>query len=298
MNILITGGEGNIGKKLVLKLKNLPYSISLLTRQKSSNLDKDFSPRMVTGDLLNIESLYKATENIDLVIHLAGITHAHNEQLYYDINTQGTKYLIEACTKNKVRRFIYISSRAASADGGAYARSKLLAEEEVKKSVLDWIILRPAEVYGAGEKEAITRLIKIIQKSYVVPVLGDGKYTLAPVYVGDVVSAIIASLNTNISKKIYTLAGPEEMTYNELINKILNCLHIKRTKVHVPIPIFRIASLIASILGVKSFVPDQIPRLLYEKSSDISLARRDLHFSPIKFERGLEILLGSKGKNT
>lgn len=286
MRILITGAQGLIGKKLVSKLKETNHTITILSRKG-----------MVRGDLLSTPSLEKATENIDLVIHLAGITHTNNEQLYYDVNTKGTKNLIEASIKNSVKRFIYISTRAASSEGGAYAYSKLLAEKEVIKSSLDWIILRPAEVYGAGEKEAISRLIKIIQKSFFVPVLGNGKYTLAPVYVEDVISAIVACLNKNISKKIYTIAGPEEITYNALIDKISNYINVKRIKIHVPVLFFRIASLIFLLSNKTIFVRDQIPRLICKKSSDIHETSRDLHFFPITFKAGLEILLGRKGSN-
>ena len=224
MKILITGGEGNIGKRLVPKLMELKHTITLLLRQ--NKLSSGRLVKIVKGDLLNQESLLKATENIDLTVHLAGITHTNNQKLYYDINTKGTKNLITACQKNKVKKFIYISSRAASIDGGAYAHSKLLAEEEVRKSSMDWIILRVAEVYGASEKEVITRLIKTIKKSFFIPIVGNGEYLLAPVYVDDVIFAIISSINSRLSQKIYTIAGPEEMTYNTLVDKILNFLQI------------------------------------------------------------------------
>ena len=291
MKILITGGEGNIGKRLVPKLMELKHTITLLLRQ--NKLSSDRLVKIVKGDLLNQESLLKATENIDLVVHLAGITHTNNKELYYNVNTKGTKNLITACQKNKVKKFIYISSRTAGIDGGAYAHSKLLAEGEVKKSSMDWIILRVAEAYGASEKEAITRLIKTIKKVFFVPIIGNGQYTLAPVYVEDVVSAIIACLDINISKKIYIIAGPDEITYNELVDKILSYSKLKRIKIHIPILFFKIITFVFFIFKKDILVRDQIPRLMSKKSSDIKDAHKDLHFSPITFEQGLGIILGN-----
>lgn len=292
MRMLVTGGEGRIGQKLVERLKNLKHSVVFLSRKNKHSSDPYI--KIVQGDLINFDTLLKATENIDLVIHLAGITHANNEKLYYSINTKGTRNLIEACEKNKVKKIIYISSRAAVANGGAYALSKLQAEEEVRKSSMNWVILRPAEVYGAGEKEAIESLIKIMQKNFFIPIIGNGRYKLAPIFVDDVVSSIIASLDSKIAKKIYIIAGPEEMSYNQLVDRILNYLRLQRVKVHIPILFFKIAAWIFSIFKKNVFVKDQIPRLTSEKSSDIHEASKDLHFLPIKFETGLEIILGKK----
>lgn len=290
MRILITGAEGAIGKKLVSRLKGSNHKITILSRS-GENLLSDSHVAIVIGDLLLIKSLKKATENIDLVIHLAGITHTNNEQLYYDVNTKGTENLINACIKNKVKRFIYISTRAASIESGAYGHSKLLAEKEVKKSGLGWVILRPSEVYGAGEKEAITRLIKTVQKSFFIPVIGSGKYTLAPVYVEDVIFAIIASISSKISKKKYIIAGPDEITYNDLIDRISKYLGVRRIKVHIPINILKIVLSILSAFNINILVRDQIPRLICNKLSDIKQTSKDLKFFPINFDEGIRIIM-------
>lgn len=286
MNILITGAQGAIGKKLVKKLDNSDNKITVLIRSENT----DPSLKSVVGDLFKKDTLIRATENTDAVIHLAGITHSNDKSLYYKVNTEGTKNLIAACLENKVKKFIYISTRAASNEAGAYGRSKLLAEVEVKKSEMDWIILRPAEVYGAGEKESITRLIKFVKKFKVIPIIGDGRYYLAPVYVDDVVNAIVDSLKIKISKKMYTLAGPLEMTYNEVVDEIVKYLGLERFKLHIPFIIFKLVSIVVSAFGSNSLVSDQIPRLMSKKSADISTASKDLNFHPIKFEEGLKFL--------
>lgn len=143
MNVFITGASGIIGKKLLLRLEREGYQLSILVRKRENELVDNPSIKIYVGDLLDAASLETATRGVDVAIHLAGITHTNNFQLYYNINTQGTKNLIKACEKNRIKKFIYISSRAASTEGGAYAHSKLLAEEEVKKSTLPWVILRP-----------------------------------------------------------------------------------------------------------------------------------------------------------
>lgn len=295
MNVFITGASGIIGKKLLLRLEREGYQLSILVRKKENELVDNPSVKIFVGDILDTQILEAATKDIDAIIHLAGITHTNNFQLYYNINTQGTKNLIKACEKNRIKKFIYISSRAVGAEGGAYAHSKLLAEEEVKKSSIPWVILRPGEVYGAGEKEAVSRLIRIIQKNRFVPILGDGNYKLSPVYIDDVIEAVVASIDEKIINATYTICGPREVTYNELVDIILNYLHMKKIKICIPIFFLQCIAWIFYIMKKDVFVRDQIPRLLSQKSSDISAAARDLHFHPKSIEEGLRLLIKRNG---
>lgn len=283
MKIFITGANGAIGQKLLNKFRDSQYDVTILRRR----VVRDASAKVILGDLLDPDILDKATKDIDAVVHLAGVTHAANEGLYFKVNTTGTKYLVEACKRNNVKRFIYVSSRAAGVNSGAYGKSKLMAEEVVEKSGLDWVILRPAEVYGAGDNEAISKLINIIRKYKFVPIIGNGEYKLAPVYVEDITNAIYSSLKTNNTKKIYILAGPEELTYDQVIDKICSKLDIKVIKLHIPVQFFKLAATISGIFG-GNLVPDQIPRLISEKSSDISQAKKYLKFNPISFDKGLK----------
>ena len=147
MRILITGGTGIIGKKLTGKLKELDYELRLLVFKSELENIKNGNLEIAVGDLSDPASLRQATSEVDIVIHLAAITHTNNQELYLKVNTEGTKNLIRACEDNQVTKFIFVSSRTASEEGGAYAYSKLLAEKEVEQSKLDWVILRIAEVY-------------------------------------------------------------------------------------------------------------------------------------------------------
>lgn len=293
MTVLITGGTGSIGKKLTVRLKNSGFEIRVLARKFSAENDNGTS--YIKGDLKETESLDKAVMGVDAVIHLAGITHTHDSKLYYKINAEGTKNLIKACQKKGVRRFIHISSRAACPEGGAYARSKLMAEKTVKESGLDWTILRPSEVYGTEKREAVSGLINIVRKSPLVPVIGNGRYSLNPVSVDDLAQSIAATLENKASfKKTYTIAGPEELTYNELTDKISQILGVKRIKIFIPLILFEICARLFHLLGINALVYDQIPRLLCKKSADISLARKDLNFNPRTVEEGIRTIISTR----
>ena len=292
MEVLITGATGIIGKKLIESIRPFGHSISVFVREKERERIQYSSVRMVTGNLLDTSGIDKATENIHTIIHLAGITHTNNIKLYYSINTKGTKNLLESCEKNGVKRFIYISSRTASADGGAYAHSKLLAEEEVKKSRLDWVILRPAEVYGAGGKDAIAKLVKTIRKGKFIPIVGNGSYLLCPVHIEDVIYAIIKAIEKPQSiRKTYVIGGPDEYSLDEIVDIISKQLNIYKIKVYIPVFIVQMLAYIFSLCKKDFIVRDQVPRLLCKKSADINPARKDFGFSPMPFTRGIKTIL-------
>lgn len=291
MLILITGATGSVGKKLTDKLQNSGYRLRILERKVDAINISGGNIERAKGSLEDIKSLNEALSGIDIVIHLAGITHTNKEALYFKINTGGTKNLIKACKNNGVKKFIYISSRTACEEGGAYAKSKLLAEKALLESDLDWVILRPAEIYGAGGKEAISKLINIIEKSPFIPIIGNGQYLLSPVHADDLIQSILAILKNNAySKKIYTIAGPEEFTYSELTDKISKILGVKRRKIFIPLSVFEFLAFVFYLFKKDILVRDQIPRLICKKSSDIAPAKKELGFNPRTLKEGIKLI--------
>src|SRR3989339_571174 len=190
MNILITGGSGKIGKHLIPVLQKSGRFCYILSRKNKEN---EFFRQ---GDLLDIDSLIKSLNNIDAVIHLAAKTHTDNASEYFLINLEGTKNLIHACEQTKVNKFIFISSYTASPDGGAYAKSKYQTEEIIKKTDLNWIILKLSEVYGAGQSEAIDLLKKNVKNHKIIFYPKHKGIYLRPISVNDACFAINAALNS------------------------------------------------------------------------------------------------------
>ena len=284
MTVFITGGTGALGERLVDRLHRENYHLIVLTRRKPAQLSAN-NVNYIVGDLTDPETyafVFKK-EQIDAVIHMAAVTHTNEGALYYRINTQGTEMLVNLAEHSGSKRFIFMSTRAVAVDGGDYSNSKRLAEEAVMKSSLDWVILRPAEIYGLSKGEAIGRLLSLIEKYPVIPVVGGGSCTFAPVHVDDVIEAIVRLLERQTCRrKIYNLSGPEEITCFDLIRKFENIRKVRRFAVHIPVCTMKIVAELISWGGSKHpfIVKDQIPRLLSRKSADISLARQDLDFNP------------------
>lgn len=281
MKILVTGASGGLGRHLLRYLAgHKGLEVRALVHRSPVG-----STNGTTGDLLDIDSLVQATEGVDMVVHLAALTHTNRMEDYYRVNVDGTGNLLRACATNGVKRFIYVSSRAASRNGGSYAESKAQGEDLVKGSGLLWTILRPSEVFGPDSPDAINKLILWIRKFIFVPVIGDGGYTLSPAYVDDVIEAIGRCILNPEEGKTWVLSGPEEMSFTELVDRICGFLRVSRFKVFVPVFLAKWMVEILIWIGIEFLVRDQIPRLLCDKSDDAAPPPPNYH--PRKIEQGL-----------
>jgi nucleoside-diphosphate-sugar epimerase len=285
MKILITGASSTLGKNLTVKLlKTKHYSIRLLKHRSPVCREKC---EIFEGDLQVINSLDKACSEVDTVVHLAALTHSSSGKEYFKINEEGTKNLIAACKKKNVRRFIFVSSVAASEEGGDYGVSKLRCEEWVRKSGLDWLILRPSEVYGMKVEEGIGKLIAWIEKYPIIPVIGDGYYLLSPVSLDDVVKVMMEILrDDSIKKETLNLCGPEKMTMNELIDRLAKIQKVQIKKIFLPIWFVRLGIGVLSFFKSSLAFSDQIPRLLCRKDQSIDKTQAIVFYIPKKIEEG------------
>lgn len=292
MRILLTGASGEIGAPLISRLQERQHEVHAISRLKRPEYQG--SVQWIQADICDPKSLDSACQcEPQVVVHMAAATHSVRTANYYAVNVQGTLNLIEALSNVTPSRFIYVSTRAIGSPGGAYAESKEKAEQVVRRSGLQWTILRPAEVYGSGGNDPVLSLASDLRRRRFVPILGDGSHRLCPVLAEDVAEALIRAVEfTPASNMTYVLAGPQDFTYLELVRELERIQGLpRRLEVRIPITVAEILVRGLAVLGVGRFVPDQIQRLLLDKSTDSSAAKRDLQFEPRPLNYSLPLLL-------
>jgi len=290
--IFITGATGFIGKNLLKKLLEANLLIRALARDKS-RINKVNNLEVIEGDLLDKENLFKVMQNVDVVIHLAAVVKASSAYEYNKTNIEGTKNLVEACLKNKVKKIIYISSLDAGLDNpNCYGESKALGEIIIRESGIDYIILRPSLVYGR-ESDVIVMLAGLIKKLPVIPVVGNGGAILQPIYVEDVCEIIIKLLDGDIKNKIYYLAGEERVSIDGFIDKIAKIYSKKVIKMHVPLwLIFLPLKLYNFVIKNSVFTYDSLKLSNTNKICDISEIKSLFNFKFLNLDEGLAKTLG------
>jgi nucleoside-diphosphate-sugar epimerase len=286
MNILVTGATGFIGSFVAEKLLAKGYNVRCLIR-KTSNLrwleGKNYE--LVEGSLSNINSLEKATQDVDYIYHIAGNTSAKNLDEYIQGNCNGTINLIEAALKNapNLKRFIYVSSQTACGPALSlnnptieglplnpitdYGHSKKLAEEAVKSYIdkLPFTIIRPPAVYGPRDTE-IYSIFKMIN-SRICAYMGFNKKILSLVYVDDLTDGIINSAEaTTTLGKTYFITSEEFYDWKDIYNLIKKELN-KNFTLNIYLPHFLVlgAGAISGFIGSFSKKP---PVFNYQKGID------------------------------
>jgi nucleoside-diphosphate-sugar epimerase len=229
---------------------------------------------LVRGDLEDAASLRKSLRGADAVLHLAAVTHARTSASYNAVNVDGTRALLAATPAN-VKRFVYVSSRAVAPEGGAYSRSKLAGEVEVRASDIPWVIVRLPEVYGAGQSEGVDDIIRRARRGAPILVVGRGDQELCPVYVDDALSGLVAALSSSVDRETYTLMG-DCMTVREFAARASEAVGARNSRV-IGIPVVAAGTALARFVPLPLY-PDQLARLESRKPVSAGDAATDLGF--------------------
>lgn len=267
MRVLVTGASSPLAAGVLRHLLLNPNLELWCARHRKDISIED--PRLHVIDL-DLEGDVRASlsrEQFDMIVHFAGVTHASDEQRYWDVNLKGTVRLAEATRENGCRRFVYISTRCATRGSGAYGESKLAAEQELLK--LDWdslLIIRPAEIYGGGGKEGIDRMLAIARKLRFIPALfGHANLRFAPMHVDDF-SRIAADLIQQHREgvRIESVCGPEDLSWMDLAYRIGKHYRAVPLPLWWPAVSFGLKTL--HKMGFAIVKPDQLTRLTGEKT--------------------------------
>ena len=275
MRILITGASSPLAVG-VLRHLLLNHDLELWCGRHRKDIPLA-DPQLHVIDLdLESSDLSKTLSRVhfDLVIHFAGVTHASDEEEYWNVNLEGTVRLAEAVRANGCRRFVYISTRCATQGSGAYGESKLAAEQELQQ--FEWeslLIIRPAEIYGSGGNEGIDRMVATARRWRIVPALfGDANLLFAPVHVDDF-SRLTAELiqQQHEGVRIKNMCGPEDLTGIALAQRIA------RRYRAVPLPLWwpavAVGLKVFQRIGFAVVKPDQLKRLIGEKTGTAASAK-------------------------
>jgi len=144
----------------------------------------------------------------------------------------------------------------------AYHRTKAAGEAVVRESGLAHVILRPSLI-AAAENEVLQTLVTMIRMSPVVPVIGNGLYQLQPVAADDVADAFVTACEGGVPAGTYDVAGPETMTYHQMLDQLETALGVQRRRVAVPVTVVRFAANAGMVLpNLNPITPDQLQMLL------------------------------------
>ncbi|WP_252891844.1 NAD(P)H-binding protein [Thermoclostridium stercorarium] len=135
---------------------------------------------------------------------------------------------------NGIKRILFYSTiNVDLKTKGNYATTKLMAEEEVRKSGLEYMIVRPALIYE-GRKGSLGKIIRYVEKLPFVPVFGDGNAKEQPIHIDEIVNLTVAMIKDFKPGTVLYAAGKEAMTFREMINIIARTMNKKAKILTIP----------------------------------------------------------------
>ena len=315
MRILVTGGTGFTGSHLVRRLLHSGHEVRVIDYQKGIFYDdlNSKGAKIELGGILDRNLVDRMVKGCEVVHHVAAAFRQLNvpEQHYWDVNVEGTRYLLDAAKRHRVRKFVYCSTQGVHghiqnspgnelspiAPEDYYQLTKYEGEKVVEKYVkegVDAVILRPTAIYGPGDPGRFLILFRLVSKGTFF-MFGDGNPCYHPVYIDNLVDAFeLVTEKDGISGETYIIADEHYYTLNELVMSVAKALGSKLRIFHLPFsPLWVAANLCEMVCKPLRVTPPLFRRRVdwfrQNRAFSIEKAKQEIGYKPlVVLEEGLK----------
>jgi uncharacterized protein YbjT (DUF2867 family) len=280
LKLLVTGGSGFLGRYVLCEAARRGHQTVALARSETSAATVSALGALpLRGDLSDPPSLGAAfaASRCDILVNLASLGFGH------------APAIVTAAERTGISRAVFVSTTALTTRLPATSKQiRLAAEERIAASGLDWTILRPTMIYGDPGDRNLSRLLPLLCRVPVLPVPG-ATHLQQPVHAADVAYAVLTAAERRATAgRIYDVAGPEPLTFTELL-RTAGLAVGSRTR-FVPVPL---SPVVAAARGYELLSKnprirvEQLRRLAEDKAFEIDDAVRDLGYTPRSFAEGI-----------
>lgn len=299
----VTGANGKLGKALITELVKRGEEVRALIKSKEMILELPQGVFPYVGDLSDKNVLESACDGAHSVFHLAAtVSERGITQDILRVNVDGTRNVLDACVKGKVKRIVYSSSvdvygikrkdvlseESALGPQDRYGYSKMLAERQIieHKPRVPFTILRFSTIYGKGFEHTFFKVLNAL-KSGKVLIIGKGNNSLTLLNVNDAVQAMILASNSESAKnEIFNISDGNVYSQEQIMGIASDMLGVPRPTMHLNEIIVKV---IAKRRGMNT---DELRYLVSNRNIDISKARTVLGYKPkVDIETGARELV-------
>lgn len=293
--ILVTGGTGFVGRALIRHLTVDGYPVRTLLRPSddSPHLPLGVSVEVAISSLNNERNLRAALIGVETIYHLVGGEWQGTSGNLFKTEVQGIQTLIKAAQESGVKRIFYISHIGADrASAYPVLKVKGIVEEFIRKSGIDYTIIRSGLIYGPGDNFS-TKLAELMSMIPIIfPLPSRGEVLLQPVFIEDVVTSLVWALESkDFRNKIFTIGGPEIISIQEIAEETLKAAGIRRRIVYVTPSYLRI--LMIFVEYIFPGLPWSIYWLDYlsaNRTTSLDSLSRQFGLLPVRFSKQLNYL--------
>lgn len=305
--ILVAGGTGFIGGAIVRELVRQGRPVAVLSHrpERAQRRFSGLGIEVRAGDVRDAASLPAALAGVDTVISSMQfpnfpVENPRQGHTFEEVDARGNERLVAAAQAAGVKTYVYLSGAGAALDARYHwYRAKWQAEEAIRGSRLRYTIFRPSWVYGP-EDNALNRFVGFARRLPFVPVIGDGKQRLQPVFIDDLTRVVVDSLDRPAAaNQVFEIGGPQVLTMDEVLHTMLAVLGKKRWLVHAPTFLPRLAGALLGLLPLpnRPLSPDAVTFITMDALADNTALLRafpDLRLTPLR--EGLSTYLSPRGQ--
>ena len=303
--ILVTGANGFTGSRLARYLAQRDILVRAMYWPDDGEPDLDDERiQLVPGDLRDKDSLRAALEGIEVVYNVAALYRPTNvsNQMYWDVNVEGTRNIVELAAEAGVKRFVHCSTigvhgtidappateEAPLQPDDYYQFTKLKGEELCREigqeTGLPIAIVRPAAIYGHEERRFFM-LAKLIQKGRFI-MFGRGRVLYHFIHIDDLCDAFVLCAEQDAAVgETFIIADDHAITLNQINEIIADELGVSPPRIRLPLFVLIVASTLCEFACKPFKLSPPLHRrraswFIADRSFDISKARKELGYTP------------------
>ena len=282
MHVAVVGATGFVGSHVVPHLVDAGHRVIAISRDGRRLDGWGEAVDVRAADVGTGTGVSAGLDGADAVVHLAAIPRESRGRSFDAVNVDGTRRVVDAATAAGARRLVHLSVLGAAEDPGlAYLHSKWRGEQVVRESDLEWVILRPSLMFGAGD--GFFSLVRTTLKWWspgVVVIPGDGGAKFQPLSVDDLAIAVERSLlDADRAGSVYEIGGPRWWTYREIVDEVMRVTGMRRLKLGMPIP----------LISALTAVTDRVLPIFPVSHDQIQSLQRPNFTEPDAFERAFGV---------
>tara|TARA_A100001011_G_scaffold95951_1_gene100940 strand:- start:175 stop:1143 length:969 start_codon:yes stop_codon:yes gene_type:complete len=270
-NCLIFGGSGQIGRHLVRKLTKNNYRVTVVTRnihQKSYIIKTQGNAGyidVVEASIFDENKIRNLFKNAEICINLIGILFEKKRgNSFKNIHSIFPSILAKLSKEYNLEHFIHLSSLGINeATDSNYAKTKLEGEKNILKNFPYSTILRPSIVYSVNDNFT-TNFMTLLSRMPMFPLYYEGKTKFMPIHCNDLIEIIYHVLSKNITSNIIECVGPEEISFKEILEKLLKLIEKKRILIPFPLFLANLSAKIFQLFPNPLLTEDQLRLLKYD----------------------------------
>ncbi|HFD12218.1 MAG TPA: SDR family oxidoreductase [Crenotrichaceae bacterium] len=291
MKILLTGASGFIGQHLLMELINAKHQVIACCRNPQRLRQRFPEVVVLSADYSNMTDVtdwLPYLHNVVIVINAVGIIQESAKQSFANLHANAPIALFQACEAVGTKVIQISALDAGSQQATRYHASKGIADELLQSLAIDWFIFRPSIVYGSGAKSMA--LFRALAALPVIPLVSDGKQQIQPVYIDDLVAAILRCVNDQRpTRQVVNAVGPQPIAFVDLMEKLGQWLG--KVKVHtLPSPAWTVPLLapLGRLIGEPALNRESIAMLQHGNTADVEPFANHLGYLPKHIDQVLQ----------